>query len=251
MSRLASSDHQISGNWPLRYHDSPWLLKEFVQNYKASYCETPKMIYKCRKKDSFDSDVSLNGDKQQIAFKNETYINIITSSNRSALKVSNTFENNDISTASVLATTASDGTIATSPAPKFTDSLEYLNNQCLFLDGKSAKSICDSSQGVPRMRLLKQYQLKNCYRYPLANVLSGYAWEKLFHSVNSDECERILSELQLIDNIVNQLVCEYDSLLARYDCENGFSVKWSCDDCRVSKQSILITSLYKLIPISI
>jgi hypothetical protein len=134
----------------------------------------------------------------------------------------------------VLATTASDGTIATSPAPKFTDSLEYFNNQCLFLDGKSAKSICDSSQGVPRMRLLEQYHLKNCYRYPLVNVLGVDAWTMLFHSVNSHQCEQILSELQLIDNIVNQLVCEYDSLLARYDCQNGFSVKWTCDDCRVS-----------------
>jgi hypothetical protein len=143
----------------------------------------------------------------------------------------------------VLATTASDGTIATSPAPTFTDSLDF-NNQCLFLDGKSAKSICDSSLGVPRMRLLEQYHLKNCHRYPLVSALSGDAWKTLLHSVYSHQCEQILSELQLIDNIVNQLVCEYDSLLARYDCENGFSVKWTCDDCRVSKQSIFISSLY-------
>jgi len=234
MSRLASSDHQISGYWPLKYHHSPWLYKELLNSIKPdSNCESPKMTNKCHEQTSGDSGTRLISDGDRTALNNKTIVNQILPPNGSASKASNTMTNNndynDLSTASVLASTASDDTIATSAAP-----FNVINNQCLFLDGESTKSICDSEKGVPRMMLLQKYHLKYCHRYPLVNVLSSDAWQSLLHSVNSRKCQQILSELEMIDNIVNQLICEYDALLERYDCQNGFSVKWSCNDCKVS-----------------
>lgn len=231
MSRLVSSDP----NWPLKYHYSPWLHKHFVDNYKTdSFCASNKMMNKCHNGLNLDNyDIRLTKDRDKILL-NVSNLNSISLINGTTSLTPHITENNDISSASVLTTKVSERTIATSPAPTFTDTIEQFNNECLFLDVKSAKTICDSSQGVPRLRLLERFHLKYCNRYPLVNVLSSDAWKMLLHSIDGHQCENILSELEMIDNIVNQLFCEYDSLLERYDCQYGFSVEWTCNDCRVS-----------------
>jgi hypothetical protein len=142
--------------------------------------------------------------------------------------------NNNISTVTETAIDQPNTLTPTSPAIKFTNLVNLDNsfNSCLSLDGNSAESICDYSQGVPRLDQLRIYHLKHCHRYPLAIVLSKQAWLNVVHS-NSSVCYNVLSELLVLDNRVNQLICDYDSLLSRYDCDTGFSVKWDCDECRV------------------
>lgn len=225
-------------SWPLRYHYSQWLRQEFVDEYRPeASCELTQATDQCRtNRQTFQ--MSYNRTSNQ---NNSHFVNVSASSlpsNGSAVKISLTMANKAVTgeTSSLLRTRPGDGPTATSAAPKFLDSLLVSNNQCLFLDGKSAKTICDSSLGVPRLSLLEQYHLKYCDRYPLVSVLSYHAWQWLLHShdFNSEQCEQILSELVMIDQIVSQMICEYDSLLERFDCQNGFSVIWSCDHCRVS-----------------
>lgn len=121
---------------------------------------------------------------------------------------------------------------ATSTAPKFDDTYAYVN-QCLSLDEESVRSICDSTDWRARWKQLQHHHLKYCHRYPLVNVLSKDSKELVLYN-DSEKCNDVLSELLMLDDIVHSRVCEYESLLARYDCQNNWSVKWTCEDCRVS-----------------
>ena len=112
------------------------------------------------------------------------------------------------------------------------------NLMCLLLDGSSISQICDGFDESSRYHLLSQYHLKHCYRYPLLNVLSNNSLDLILGttstSYSSSQCNDVLTELVMLDHIVNQRLCEYDLLLNRYDCQTTWSVKWSCQDCRVS-----------------
>lgn len=104
------------------------------------------------------------------------------------------------------------------------------SNQCLIFDGGSVEAICDLRHD-PRLqrKRIELYHLKHCHR-PLSDVLSGSAWTQ----VRTFDCSRLLDDLVTLEKIVYQLMCDYESLLARYNCDVGFSVNWSCQDCRVS-----------------
>lgn len=139
---------------------------------------------------------------------------------------------------------------ASNSSPSFFDYLVDSNSNsnsnlmCLLLDGSSVSQICDDFDKSNRFHLLSQYHLKHCYRYPLLNVLSNNSLDLILGttssstststSYSSSQCNDVLTELVMLDHIVNQRLCEYDLLLNRYDCQTTWSVKWSCQDCRVS-----------------
>lgn len=49
-----------------------------------------------------------------------------------------------------------------------------------------------------------------------------------------EECDKILDEFIQLDELINQFDYLFKNLLTRYNCHNGYSVKWSCEDCKVS-----------------
>lgn len=239
-TNISTANPYVS-HWPLKYHYSQWLHREFVEDFRFDLmCELTRRTDNCQTSTSSIKDKISTISEQNMTVFDNVSANSLPSNG--SLKTFQTIDSNLMTEESVLSLgpVASDGptgTTATSVVLNFLDSLLVSNNQCLFLDGKSAKNICDSPPGQNRLRQMEQYHLKYCDRYPLSSVLSYDTWQSLLHnhSYDSQQCEQILAELVMIDNIVNQLICEYDSLLERYDCQNGFSVIWTCDDCRVSQ----------------
>lgn len=51
---------------------------------------------------------------------------------------------------------------------------------------------------------------------------------------STDQCERTLDEFIQLDEMIEQFNELFKKVLSRYNCHNGYSVKWNCDDCKVS-----------------
>lgn len=97
----------------------------------------------------------------------------------------------------------------------------------------SASSACSLARGCQRKDRLASTYLENCNRYRVENLLSNSLLGSLMHSDERD-CEKILSEFMRIDKLIGELNELFKSILYRYNCHNGYSVKWNCDECKVS-----------------
>lgn len=121
-----------------------------------------------------------------------------------------------------------------------TDPLAALNtNRFLdkeYLTQELSELACGLDRGCQRKDRLNNTYLTYCTRYKLENLLSNEILMAIMHD-SSGECERILDEFMQLDQLINQFDGFFKALLMRYNCHNGYSVKWNCDDCKVSDNS--------------
>ncbi|CAM1332713.1 Uncharacterised protein g10955 [Pycnogonum litorale] len=82
-----------------------------------------------------------------------------------------------------------------------------------------------------RERSLKLVSLDYCHNYTLDDVLSDKNRNLVVNGTHS-QCVSILEELVMIDNKVHVILCEFEHLLSRYDCQRQYSAKWTCQHCQ-------------------
>lgn len=102
-----------------------------------------------------------------------------------------------------------------------------------YLSHDLAEKACRLDRGCQRKDRLNNTYLSNCARYKLENLLSNEVLMSIMHD-SVEDCDRILEEFIQLDELINQFDTMFKKLLTRYNCHNGYSVKWSCEDCKVS-----------------
>lgn len=109
---------------------------------------------------------------------------------------------------------------------RFAENKQYLNIQLII-------ETCKSDRGCQRKDKLNETYLSYCNRYKLENLFSDKILMSIMHE-NSEQCQRILNEFIQLDELINHFDNLFANLLTRYNCHNGYSVKWTCEDCQVS-----------------
>lgn len=102
-----------------------------------------------------------------------------------------------------------------------------------YLSHDLAEEACRFDRGCQRKDKLNNTYLIHCSRHKLENLLSNEILMSLMHD-SSEECERILLEFIQLDEQIDHFNKLFETLLQRYNCHNGYSVKWNCKDCEVS-----------------
>lgn len=110
--------------------------------------------------------------------------------------------------------------------PKLNKDKEYFNHEI-------ARRACAFDRGCQRIERLNNTFLGYCTRYKMENLFSSEISDAIMHK-SSRECERILDEFIQLDETINRFYELFRNLLTRYNCHNGYSVKWTCEDCKVS-----------------
>lgn len=115
--------------------------------------------------------------------------------------------------------------------------------QCLYLRNPSAKSRACAVAGMAA-RSVRRLRLAFCSHHPIDSVLAELQQQPpsagreqaaplpVWH--NSTACERDLDRVQDADEMAHRIYCEFEHSLSRYDCHNGYSVKWNCEDCKAA-----------------
>lgn len=93
---------------------------------------------------------------------------------------------------------------------------------------KNVNELCKLSPSE-RIVYSSSLHLTFCQRYSL-QVLTNSSWI----TANYTTCQLILNSILEQDNLAAKLSCQFNSLLARYNCQSGYSVKWNCSACSVS-----------------
>lgn len=102
-----------------------------------------------------------------------------------------------------------------------------------YLSHELAHQACQLDRGCQRKDSLNNTYLSHCSRYRLDSLLSNQILMSIMHR-STDECEKILDEFIQLDELISQFDHLFKNLLTRYNCHNGYSVKWNCEDCKVS-----------------
>lgn len=105
-----------------------------------------------------------------------------------------------------------------------------------YLNHDLTKRACKLDRGCQRKDRLNNTYLINCSRYKLESLLSNQVLMSIMHR-SSSECESILDEFIQLDQLISQFDILFKNLLMRYNCHNGYSVKWTCEDCKVSSST--------------
>ncbi|KAH7644640.1 ammecr1-like protein [Dermatophagoides farinae] len=103
--------------------------------------------------------------------------------------------------------------------------------RCLYLNESLIDEMCHTDRRTMRKDLLENLHLRSCRRFLVERSLSKHLYSLV---INSTDCSRILKELLVLDNLVEDLACEYESILHRYDCQAKWSVVWTCRDCKLA-----------------
>lgn len=102
-----------------------------------------------------------------------------------------------------------------------------------YLGQSLESSACKIGQGCQRRDRLNNTYLSFCSRYKLESLLSNDILNSIVHD-SSESCDKILNEFNQLDQLIEKFDRLFKNLLSRYNCHNGYSVKWGCDDCKVS-----------------
>lgn len=103
----------------------------------------------------------------------------------------------------------SEGPGPPAPCPRANDS------QCLSSVADTEPALACAQPG--------RFRLSQCREFSLPHVLGP-----------GRDCEGRVRLLQTIDSEVGLLLCSFDEILRRYDCETPYSVAFDCAHCRVS-----------------
>lgn len=102
-----------------------------------------------------------------------------------------------------------------------------------FLTSSLAEEACKLDRGCQRRDRLNDTYLNYCDRYKLENLFSSQILMSIMHDTTK-RCQTILAEFIQLDDLINHFYGLFEKLLTRYNCHNGYSVKWTCEDCKVS-----------------
>ncbi|KAF7496078.1 hypothetical protein SSS_00849 [Sarcoptes scabiei] len=103
--------------------------------------------------------------------------------------------------------------------------------QCHALNDSIIDEMCQNDRRSIRKELLQNLHLRSCRRFLVKRSLNNHLYSLV---INTTDCSRILKELLMLDNLVEELACEYESILHRYDCKAKWSVVWTCRDCKLA-----------------
>lgn len=92
---------------------------------------------------------------------------------------------------------------------------------------------CSLYRGSQRSERLNGTYLTYCSKHKIDLLFSIDILERIMHQ-SMFECQRVLSEFIRLDEQINKFYESFKLLLKRYNCQNGYSVKWNCIDCKVS-----------------
>ena len=106
------------------------------------------------------------------------------------------------------------------------------------LSRELVKNTCHLYKGSSRIASLNYTYLMHCDRYKIGDLLSSEVIEIINHRETAD-CERVLNEFIELDELIDKFDVLFKKLLTRYNCHNGYSVKWTCEDCKVSVPIVL------------
>jgi len=121
----------------------------------------------------------------------------------------------------------------------------YPRQMKTFLTRQRIRDTCDLDRGSQRNEYIDNSYLIHCSRYKLENLLSNELLMSIMHH-DSGDCSKILDEFVQLDEVIGQFDLLFKNLLTRYNCHNGYSVKWSCEDCKVSEQSDFLNRCRRL-----
>lgn len=102
---------------------------------------------------------------------------------------------------------------------------EYLNEEL-------ADEVCKLGRGAQREKRLRTLYLSFCSSYNLDLLLSTFMLDQLDH-FSIEVCLNVTNYFLQKDKWISTYDQAFNSLLRRYNCQNGYSVKWNCDDCKV------------------
>lgn len=102
-----------------------------------------------------------------------------------------------------------------------------------FLTNSLAEQTCNLDRGCQRKDRLNNTFLAYCTRHRLEWLFSNDVIDSIMHS-SSHVCTQVLDEFIRLDEQINKFHESFITLLQRYNCHNGYSVKWTCNDCKVS-----------------
>ena len=104
-------------------------------------------------------------------------------------------------------------------------------SQCLpYLHTSQKECIC-AQPGDKRMDTVRKFHLQHCYHYNLWHVLNDSMREGIARS--EQQCNAYLDLVGKWDNLAAQFICQFEDIIRRYDCAQSFSVKSSCNKCKV------------------
>lgn len=101
--------------------------------------------------------------------------------------------------------------------------------RCDYLTERTVEEMCHADRKSIRPQLLGSLTLRSCRRFAVDKTLRPELYKAV---VNNTDCGRILRELLVLDDLVEKLACEFESILMRYDCAADWS-RWRCEDCQV------------------
>lgn len=216
-----------SASFPLRWHDSPWLHKDFIIRPEDEPTSEPEPHSKCDE----TSGGEYGSESEQSCWKDECTFNpsafcIVKWKKRLAemaedgLDVDTLLDKIDKQTTTT--TKSETASEIGSDGPQF--------ERCDFLTERIIDDMCRSDRRNIRAKLLENLKLRSCRRFSLTRTLQ-MPFRRFV--ANSTDCASILRELLVLDDLVERLACEYESILMRYDCKAKWS-SWECQDCRVS-----------------
>jgi len=121
--------------------------------------------------------------------------------------------------------------------------------QCLlYLEESHKEQICgdDSGRSTSNLSLKDRYQfvsklrLRHCCEQAVVNALAP-GKDGLLEVLNgSRKCADTLDKLLIVDALAARLHCEFEEVLARYDCAQPYSVIHNCTHCKVRGARFLV-----------
>lgn len=116
--------------------------------------------------------------------------------------------------------------------------------QCLlYLEESHKGKICGDNSGrstsnfslrKDRYRFMSRLRLRHCCEQAVVNALAPGKDGPLEDVLNGGQkCVDILDKLLIVDALAARLHCEFEEVLARYDCAQPYSVIHNCTHCKV------------------
>lgn len=102
-----------------------------------------------------------------------------------------------------------------------------------YLEHNLADKACRLNRGCQRRERLNNTYMNYCTRYKFENLLSNQILDYIMHN-DTEICDKLLDEFIQLDEMIEHFDGLFRKLLERYNCHNGYSVKWTCEDCKVS-----------------
>ncbi|XP_022242655.1 transmembrane protein FAM155B-like [Limulus polyphemus] len=119
-----------------------------------------------------------------------------------------------------------DSTSSSKVSPTCPMSRGSRQSQCLSLE-----YLCALSPGREREKHFVQLNPCFCSHYPLLSVLEPRS-RTLVIEGSVEECLNTLTSIRDLDDLARQMMCEFESLLNRYDCGGEYTVQFSCPECK-------------------